>query len=65
MYVVLHICSSEQVEERVERWTLEDRGMKPQQDTEYLCVKGKVRLQDEKVKKVQDYSIYGSDQRRA
>ncbi|KAK3513959.1 hypothetical protein QTP70_000153 [Hemibagrus guttatus] len=64
------ICSEsrEQVEESLERWrfTLERRGMKVSRSkTEYMCVNeregsGTVRLQGEKVKKVQEFKYLGS-----
>ncbi|KAK3531746.1 hypothetical protein QTP70_027292 [Hemibagrus guttatus] len=64
------ICSEsrEQVEENLERWrfALERRGMKVSgSKTEYMCVNeregsGTVRLQDEEVKKVQEFKYLGS-----
>ncbi|KAK3525203.1 hypothetical protein QTP86_023254 [Hemibagrus guttatus] len=64
------ICSEsrEQVEENLERWrfALERRGMKVSRSkTEYMCVNeregsGTVRLQDEEVKKVQEFKYLGS-----
>ncbi|KAK3556097.1 hypothetical protein QTP70_005246 [Hemibagrus guttatus] len=64
------ICSEsrEQVEENLERWrfALERRGMKVSRSkTEYMCVNeregsGKVRLQGEEVKKVQEFKYLGS-----
>ncbi|KAK3561573.1 hypothetical protein QTP86_010656 [Hemibagrus guttatus] len=64
------ICSEsrEQVEENLERWrfALERRGMKVSRSkTEYMCVNeregsGTVRLQGEKVKKVQEFKYLGS-----
>ncbi|KAK3507410.1 hypothetical protein QTP70_019647 [Hemibagrus guttatus] len=64
------ICSEsrEQVEENLERWrfALERRGMKVSRSkTEYTCVNkregsGTVRLQGEKVKKVQEFKYLGS-----
>ncbi|KAK3549760.1 hypothetical protein QTP86_007759 [Hemibagrus guttatus] len=64
------ICSEsrEQVEEILERWrfALERRGMKVSHSkTEYMCVNeregsGTVRLQGEKVKKVQEFKYLGS-----
>ncbi|KAK3506303.1 hypothetical protein QTP70_017471, partial [Hemibagrus guttatus] len=64
------ICSEsrEQVEENLERWrfALERRGMKVSRSkTEYMCVNeregsGKVRLQGEEVKKVQECKYLGS-----
>ncbi|KAK3560749.1 hypothetical protein QTP86_016542, partial [Hemibagrus guttatus] len=64
------ICSEsrEQVEEILERWrfALERRGMKVSRSkTEYMCVNeregsGTVRLQDEEVKKVQEFKYLGS-----
>ncbi|KAK3519934.1 hypothetical protein QTP70_008030 [Hemibagrus guttatus] len=64
------ICSEsrEQVEENLERWrfALERRGMKVSHSkTEYMCVNeregsGTVRLQDEEVKKVQEFKYLGS-----
>ncbi|KAK3517914.1 hypothetical protein QTP70_027301 [Hemibagrus guttatus] len=64
------ICSEsrEQVEENLERWrfALERRGMKASRSkTEYMCVNeregsGTVRLQGEKVKKVQEFKYLGS-----
>ncbi|KAK3522185.1 hypothetical protein QTP70_027006, partial [Hemibagrus guttatus] len=64
------ICSEsrEQVEEILERWrfALERRGMKVSRSkTEYMCVNeregsGTVRLQGEKVKKVQEFKYLGS-----
>ncbi|KAK3558182.1 hypothetical protein QTP86_012373 [Hemibagrus guttatus] len=64
------ICSEsrEQVEESLERWrfALERRGMKVSRSkTEYMCVNeregsGTVRLQDEEVKKVQEFKYLGS-----
>ncbi|MCJ8744040.1 hypothetical protein PDJAM_G00101730 [Pangasius djambal] len=64
------ICSEsrEQVEENLERWrfALERRGMKVSRSTtEYMCVderegSGTVRLQDEEVKKVQEFKYLGS-----
>ncbi|KAK3507887.1 hypothetical protein QTP70_002436 [Hemibagrus guttatus] len=60
--------SREQVEENLERWrfVLERRGMKVSRSkTEYMCVNeregsGKVRLQGEEVKKVQEFKYLGS-----
>ncbi|MCJ8733439.1 hypothetical protein PDJAM_G00223370 [Pangasius djambal] len=60
--------SREQVEENLERWrfALERRGMKVSRSkTEYMCVNeregsGKVRLQGEEVKKVQEFKYLGS-----
>ncbi|KAK3517623.1 hypothetical protein QTP70_013428 [Hemibagrus guttatus] len=60
--------SREQVEENLERWkfALERRGMKVSRSkTEYMCVNeregsGTVRLQDEEVKKVQEFKYLGS-----
>ncbi|KAK3562736.1 hypothetical protein QTP86_006511 [Hemibagrus guttatus] len=64
------ICSEsrEQVEENLQRWrfALERRGMKVSgSKTEYMCVNeregsGTVRLQDEEVKKVQEFKYLGS-----
>ncbi|KAK3566841.1 hypothetical protein QTP86_004554 [Hemibagrus guttatus] len=64
------ICreSREQVEENLERWrfVLERRGMKVSRSkTEYMCVNeregsGTVRLQNEEVKKVQEFKYLGS-----
>ncbi|KAK3570329.1 hypothetical protein QTP86_017160 [Hemibagrus guttatus] len=64
------ICSEsrEQVEENLERWrfALERRGMKVSRSkTEYMCVNeregsGKVRLQGEEVKKVEEFKYLGS-----
>ncbi|KAK3524930.1 hypothetical protein QTP86_011497 [Hemibagrus guttatus] len=64
------ICSEsrEQVEENLERWrfALERRGMKVSRSkNEYMCVNeregsGTVRLQDEEVKKVQEFKYLGS-----
>ncbi|KAK3507927.1 hypothetical protein QTP70_003822 [Hemibagrus guttatus] len=64
------ICSEsrEQVEENLERWrfALERRGMKVSRSkTEYMCVNERegsdtVRLQDEDVKKVQEFKYLGS-----
>ncbi|KAK3556101.1 hypothetical protein QTP70_005240 [Hemibagrus guttatus] len=64
------ICSEsrEQVEENLERWrfALERRGMKVSRSkTEYMCVNeregsGKLRLQGEEVKKVQEFKYLGS-----
>ncbi|KAK3515812.1 hypothetical protein QTP70_034025, partial [Hemibagrus guttatus] len=64
------ICSEsrEQVEENLEMWrlALERRGMKVSRSkTEYMCVNeregsGKVRLQGEEVKKVQEFKYLGS-----
>ncbi|KAK3566642.1 hypothetical protein QTP86_001843 [Hemibagrus guttatus] len=64
------ICSEsrEQVEENLERWrfVLERRGMKAcRSKTEYMCVNesegsGRVRLQGEEVKKVQEFKYLGS-----
>ncbi|KAK3571502.1 hypothetical protein QTP86_012850 [Hemibagrus guttatus] len=64
------ICSEsrEQVEENLERWrfALERRGMKVSRSkTEYMCVNeregsGTVRLQGERVKKVQEFKYLGS-----
>ncbi|KAK3558847.1 hypothetical protein QTP86_028719, partial [Hemibagrus guttatus] len=64
------ICSEsrEQVEENLERWrcALERRGMKVSRSkTEHVCVNeregsGTVRLQDEEVKKVQEFKYLGS-----
>ncbi|KAK3559045.1 hypothetical protein QTP86_000049 [Hemibagrus guttatus] len=64
------ICSEsrEQVEESLERWrfVLERRGMKVSRSkTEYMCVNeregsGRVRLQGEEVKKVQEFKYLGS-----
>ncbi|KAK3510507.1 hypothetical protein QTP70_009142 [Hemibagrus guttatus] len=64
------ICSEsrEQVEENLERWrfVLERRGMKVSRSkTEYMCVNeregsGRVRLQGEEVKKVQEFRYFGS-----
>ncbi|KAK3566679.1 hypothetical protein QTP86_003189, partial [Hemibagrus guttatus] len=64
------ICSEsrEQVEENLEKWSfaLERRGMKVSRSkTEYMCVNeregsGTVRLQDEEVKKVQEFKYLGS-----
>ncbi|KAK3525945.1 hypothetical protein QTP70_011035 [Hemibagrus guttatus] len=64
------ICSEsrEQVEENLERWrfALERRGMKVSRSkTEYMCVNeregsGRVRLQGEEVKKVQEFKYLGS-----
>ncbi|KAK3522528.1 hypothetical protein QTP86_019021 [Hemibagrus guttatus] len=64
------ICSEsrEQVEENLERWrfVLERRGMKVSRSkTEYMCVNeregsGTVRLQNEEVKKVQEFMYLGS-----
>ncbi|KAK3511438.1 hypothetical protein QTP70_008678 [Hemibagrus guttatus] len=58
----------EQVEENLERWrfALERRGMKVSRSkTEYMCVNeregsGRVRLQGEEVKKVQEFKYLGS-----
>ncbi|KAK3525230.1 hypothetical protein QTP86_024951 [Hemibagrus guttatus] len=62
------ICSEsrEQVEESLERFALERRGMKVSRSkTEYMCVNkregsGTVRLQGEEVKKVQEFKYLGS-----
>ncbi|KAK3535914.1 hypothetical protein QTP70_021210 [Hemibagrus guttatus] len=64
------ICSEsrEKVEENLERWrfALERRGMKVSRSkTEYMCVNeregsGRVRLQGEEVKKVQEFKYLGS-----
>ncbi|KAK3530016.1 hypothetical protein QTP86_009917 [Hemibagrus guttatus] len=64
------ICSEsrEQVQENLERWrfALERRGMKVSRSkTEYMCVNeregsGTVRLQGEKMKKVQEFKYFGS-----
>ncbi|KAK3534886.1 hypothetical protein QTP70_000908, partial [Hemibagrus guttatus] len=62
------ICSEsrEQVEENLERWRFERRGMKVSgSKTEYMCVNeregsGTVRLQGEEVKKVQEFKYLGS-----
>ncbi|XP_051793650.1 uncharacterized protein LOC127530564 [Acanthochromis polyacanthus] len=64
------ICSEsrEQVEEKLEAWrfALERRGMKVSRSkTEYLCVNerdpsGRVRLQGEEIKKVEDFKYLGS-----
>lgn len=64
------ICSEnrEQVEEKLERWrfALERRGMKVSRSkTEYMCVNerdpsGRVRLQGEEIKKVEDFKYLGS-----
>ncbi|KAK3529677.1 hypothetical protein QTP70_033685, partial [Hemibagrus guttatus] len=64
------ICSEsrEQMEENLERWrfALERRGMKVSRGkTEYMCVNeregsGTVRLQDEEMKKVQEFKYLGS-----
>ncbi|KAK3532141.1 hypothetical protein QTP86_008594 [Hemibagrus guttatus] len=64
------ICSEsrEQVEENLERWrfALERRGMKVSRSKpEYMCVNeregsGRVRLQGEEVKKVQEFKYLGS-----
>ncbi|KAK3518785.1 hypothetical protein QTP70_012733 [Hemibagrus guttatus] len=64
------ICSEsrEQVEENLERWrfALERRGMKVSRSkTEYMCVNeregsGTVRLQGERMKKVQEFKYLGS-----
>ncbi|KAK3549444.1 hypothetical protein QTP86_001446 [Hemibagrus guttatus] len=62
------ICSEsrEQVEENLERFALERRGMKVSRSkTKYMCVNeregsGTVRLQGEEVKKVQEFKYLGS-----
>ena len=64
------ICSEtmEQVEEKLERWrfALERRGMKVSHSkTEYMCVNerdtsGRVRLQGEEIKKVEDFKYLGT-----
>ncbi|KAK3546573.1 hypothetical protein QTP70_029961, partial [Hemibagrus guttatus] len=62
------ICSEsrEQVEENLERWRFERRGMKVSgSKTEYMCVNeregsGTVRLQGEEVKNVQEFKYLGS-----
>ena len=64
------ICSEnrEQVDEKLERWrfALERRGMKVSRSkTEYMCVNerdpsGRVRLQGEEIKKVEDFKYLGS-----
>ncbi|KAK3519671.1 hypothetical protein QTP86_005328 [Hemibagrus guttatus] len=67
-YIVICSESREQVEENLERWrfALERGGMKVSRSkTEYMCVNeregsGTVRLQDEEVKKVQEFKYLGS-----
>ena len=64
------ICSEsrEEVEEKLERWrfVLERRGMRVSRSkTEYMCVNerdpsGRVRLQGEEIKKVEDFKYLGS-----